>query len=61
MNEQNTFVSRILDRLAHEELEMKKLGMPNHAAGIRVAIVQVLKLRDETPAQLPDTPGVVAS
>lgn len=61
MTDLNAFVSRILDRLAHEELEMKKLGMPNHAAGIRVAIVQVLKLRDEAPPQLPDAPGVIAS
>lgn len=34
---------KLLDRLGHEELELKKLGMPNHAAGVRTAIVAVIK------------------
>jgi hypothetical protein len=38
---------RVLDRLGHEELKLKQLGMVNQAAGIRTAIVAVLKMIHE--------------
>lgn len=34
---------KLIDRLGHEELELKKLGLVNHAAGIRTAITLVIK------------------
>lgn len=34
----------VLDRLGHEELALKQLGLVNHAAGVRAAIVALLKL-----------------
>lgn len=37
----------ILDRLGHEELQLKQLGMVHQAAGVRTAIVAVLKLLSE--------------
>lgn len=37
----------VLDRLGHEELKLKQLGLVNHAAGVRTAIVAVLKLISE--------------
>ena len=40
---------QILDRLGHEELELKKLGLVNHAAGVRTAIVAILKLIASLP------------
>lgn len=47
---------RILDRLGHEELRLKQLGMPNHAAGVRTAIVAVLRLAEEARAAQPPEP-----
>jgi hypothetical protein len=38
----------LMDRLGHEELRLKQLGLVNHAAGVRAAIVQVIKLIHET-------------
>lgn len=34
---------KLLDRLGHEELELKKLGLVNHAAGVRKAIVILIR------------------
>lgn len=34
---------KLLDRLGHEELELKKLGLVNQAAGVRVAITLLIK------------------
>jgi hypothetical protein len=43
----------LFDRLGHEELELKKLGLVNHAAGVRKAIVilirEVQAARDQAP------------
>ena len=39
-------VSLILDRLCHEEALLKKLGAFEQAAGIRTAVVQILRLAD---------------
>lgn len=33
----------LFDRLGHEELELKKLGLVNHAAGVRKAIVILIR------------------
>ena len=44
---------RILDKLGHEELALKQLGLVNHAAGMRAAIVAVLKLISEKPQPRP--------
>lgn len=38
---------RVLDRLGHEELKLKQLGLVNQAAGVRAAIVAILKLLAE--------------
>jgi hypothetical protein len=43
--------ARILDRLGHEELKLKQLGLVNQAAGMRTAIVQILKLVSEDAPQ----------
>lgn len=40
---------RILDRLGHEELALKQLGLVNHAAGVRAAIVAILRMLSEAP------------
>jgi hypothetical protein len=48
---------RVLDRLGHEELKLKQLGLVNHAAGIRTAIVAVLKLLSERPETPPIDPS----
>lgn len=47
MTPEQTFADKVLERLGHEELAMKRLGLVNHAAGIRTAIVAVLKLLAE--------------
>lgn len=39
-------VKEIIDRLGREELNLKRAGAYAEAAGIRDAIVQVLKLAD---------------
>ena len=43
----------VLDRLGHEELALKRLGLVNQAAGIRTAIVAILKLIHEGPQEAP--------
>lgn len=43
MNDVLLSSERLLDRLGREELQMKQLGLVNHAAGIRTAIVALLK------------------
>lgn len=39
----------VLDRLGHEELKLKQMGLVNHAAGMRTAIVAILRLIHEGP------------
>lgn len=34
---------KVLDRLGREELQLKQLGLVNQAAGLRVAIVAIIK------------------
>jgi hypothetical protein len=34
---------RLLDRLGHEVLQLKKLGLVNHAAGMQSAVALVIK------------------
>lgn len=49
---------KLLDRLGHEELELKKLGLVNQAAGVRVAIVLLIK---ETQAAIhPQKPSSIS-
>ena len=47
MTPEQAFAAEVLDRLGHEELALKRLGLTNHAAGMRAAIVVVLKLLAE--------------
>jgi hypothetical protein len=49
--EQGLSSRAVLDRLGHEELKLKQLGLVNHAAGVRTAIVAVLKLIHEGPPE----------
>lgn len=42
-------VSALLDRLAREELKLKTLGAYAEAAGVRDAVVLLLRMADETP------------
>ena len=44
--ERTLSVAAILDRLCHEEALLKKLGAFEQAAGIRTAVVQILRLAD---------------
>lgn len=53
MTECDQLTSRILERLGREELELKRLGLVNHAAGVRAAIVAILKLVAEKPEPPP--------
>jgi hypothetical protein len=39
-------VAAILDRLGHEELMLKQLGAFGPAEGVRISIVQILRLAD---------------
>lgn len=53
---------KLLDRLGHEELQLKKLGLVNQANGIRTAITilirEVQAMRDQSapPPHLPTGP-----
>lgn len=54
---------KLLDRLGHEELALKKLGLVNQAAGLRVAITLLIKEtqaaihpREPLPVSLDDSP-----
>lgn len=45
--------AKVLERLGREEQQLKQLGLVNHAAGVRTAIVQVLKLLSEGDSSPP--------
>lgn len=45
---------RLLDRLGHEVLQLKKLGLVNHAAGMQSAVALVIK--EIHAAHVPPTP-----
>lgn len=47
---------RLLERLGREELQMKHLGLVNHAEGIRTAIVALLKEVAEVRAHSGEPP-----
>jgi hypothetical protein len=53
--ERTLSVAAILDRLGHEILLLKKLGAFEQAAGVQAAVVQILRLADETPQSLEPT------
>lgn len=50
---------KLMHRLGHEELELKKLGLVNQANGIRVAITLLIKevlAAKDPPPSLDDSP-----
>lgn len=45
---------KLLERLGREELELKRLGLVNHAAGVRTAIL--ILIRETQAAKEPPAP-----
>jgi hypothetical protein len=45
---------KLLERLGREELELKRLGLVNHAAGVRTAIT--ILIRETQTAKEPPAP-----